>query len=116
MKNPDGWKTTHYQGEPSQGWGKMQQGRCKSAGHTDPGQECSRAHQKSQGAALQVGIVPLFLLGFRCGAGIIPLPSQAVREPWAAMPAPLQTLLAANTELKGVRTRRSKHNDLCNFR
>lgn len=94
-------------------------GSREGAGHTDLGQE---SPPESQGA-LQVGIVQLFLLGFRCGAGMN-APSSATSptgsqralscctQSWAAprghtpaMPAPFQTFSSGNTKLKGMRTR-----------
>lgn len=92
-----------------------------------------------------MGIVQLFLLGFRHGAGIsgsssaikshkqpespellhvgsaaapraAPSAGQPPLDVPPAMPAPFQTLLSGNTKLKGVRTRSRKENDLCNFR
>lgn len=88
MKNLDEETTTHHQVKHSPGiqpWGKMQQGRSRSAGHSDLGQEVQQSPPESQGA-LQVGIVQIFPLRFRSGAGIIwPLPQPsdptAVREP-----------------------------------
>lgn len=142
MKNLDGQTTTHR--KPGQTWGKRQQGSSKSSGHTDLGQEAWETPTKSQGA-LQVGIVQLFLSGFRYGAGIsgsssaikshkqsespellhvgstaAPRAAPKAGQPSLgmppAMPAPFQTLLSGNTKLKGVRTKSRKENGLYNFR